>query len=94
MNIVSKHEIQKTEELLHLKQDLWKCAKVRGRQLEEKKKDLHNKLVGTKYNMDEHKKLAEEGQQAVEKAKAPLWALEGQQSLLLQHVRILDFTPC
>ena len=59
---VTKDEIQKVKDLLQLKQDLWKYTKARGRQLEKKKKDLHNKLVGTKYNMDEWKKLADEGQ--------------------------------
>ena len=57
---------------------------MQGRQLEEKKKDLHNKLVGKKYNMDERKKLANEGQQAVEKGEATLRALQGQEVTLLQ----------
>jgi hypothetical protein len=38
--------------------------------LEDQKKDYHNKLVGAKYNMDERKKIANEGRAAVNTAKA------------------------
>ena len=58
---ISDYNIRKVEEVLQLKRKLWKYAKAGGRQLENQKKDLDIKLVGTRYNMEDRKRSAKEG---------------------------------
>ena len=89
LHIVDKHDIQKVEDVLTLKHDLWLFAKARGRQLEDKKKDLNSKLVGTKYNMDERKKVADKSRLAMNAIETRVCELERMQRASQLQVSII-----
>lgn len=86
LHVVHECDIHKVDQLLELKQDMWKFAKAKARALEEKKKSLEKNYLRTEANMEDRKDASLEADEMEKLAEKKLAELEIRCLSILQKV--------
>ena len=86
VHVVHECDIHKVDQLLELKQDMWKFAKAKARTLEEKKKSLEKNYLRTEANMEDRKDASLEADEMEKLAEKKLAELEIRHLSILQKV--------
>jgi hypothetical protein len=93
VHVILSAEIAKVEELLLLKQDLWRYAKARAKQLDDKRAELAHKAMGAKFTMEDRKKTAAKASSSVQVVEKSCQREIDEELIVLEQVcTFLPFT--